>query len=467
MPTLSPGSSARWFYLTGRYLLRALAELSGAGLLPDDLAVVGVAREAWDDDDFRGHASGRLADHAAGLPAVVRDRLVSRLRYQQGDAGDAEALRGLLADAGGPVLVYLALPPSVFPAAIDGLAAAGLPDGSRIVVEKPFGTDLPSARHLNELLHQHFPEASVFRVDHFLGKQTVQNVLGLRFANRLFEPVWCAEHVESVEITWEETVALEGRAGYYDQTGALRDMVQNHLLQLLTFVAMERPTGLDERQLRDAKVALLRAVGDLDEGSVTARSARGRYTAGAVDGRTVPDYTAEAGVDPSRDTETFAEVTLTIDNDRWRGVPFTLRTGKAMGHVRREVRVRFRPVDRLPFGPGNDPTSNVLTLSMDPDRLALDVAINGAGDPFCLDPARIDVELAPQELSAYARLLLDAIEGDPSLATRGDEAEESWRIVAPILEAWRTGAVPMAAYPAGSAGPAPLSTRRSSSARSR
>lgn len=349
---------------------------------------------------------------------------MSRLRYVRGDAGDAGTLRAAAAGAGGPVLVYLALPSFVFSPAITGLAAAGLGHGTRIVVEKPFGADLASARDLNALLHRHLPEEAVFRMDHFLGKQTVQNVLGLRFANRLFEPLCGAEHVESVDIVWDETVALEGRAGYHDRTGALRDMIQDHLLQLLTFVAMERPAGLGERPLRDAKARVLRAVGALDEAAVRARTVRGRYSAGAIGGRPVPDYAAEAGVDPARVTETFAEVVLFVDDDRWRAVPFRLRTGKALGRDRREVRIAFRPVERLPFGQPGDPGPNVLTLAMDPDRLWVDIALNGAGDPFCLDPARIELELAPQELSAYARLLADALEGDPALATRSDEAED-------------------------------------------
>ena len=437
--------------LTGRYLLRALAELTAAGMLPGALEVVGVARDDWEDDTFQRHAAERLARHASDLPALVRHELVRRLRYRHGDAADANTLHSATVDAGGPVLVYLALPPSMFAPAITALAATGLPAGSRVVVEKPFGTDLASARDLNSLLQRHFAEESVFRIDHFLGKQTVQNVLGLRFANRLFEPLWCAKHIESVDIVWDETIALEGRAGYYDRTGALRDMIQNHLLQLLTFVAMERPAGLGEGPLRDAKVAVLRAT--TVDGHIDRSTLRARYSAGSIDGRAVPDYTAEPGVDPHRATETFAAVSLTVDNDRWRGVPFRLRTGKALARDRRAIRVQFRPVERLPFGQSDDPGPNVVTLSMDPDQLAVDIALNGAGDPFCLDPARIDLDLAPQGLSAYARLLVDAIEGDPALSTRGDEAEESWRIVEPVLAAWHHGAVPLRTYRAGSSGP--------------
>ncbi|MEW6473804.1 MAG: glucose-6-phosphate dehydrogenase [Actinomycetota bacterium] len=441
--------------LTARYLLRALAELVSAGALPRDVDIVGVARDPWDDTRFRLEASRRLERHASDLSREARERLVSRLRYVPGDVAEPDALREPLGDPAGPIVAFLALPPALFGAAIRGLAAAGLGGDGRLVVEKPFGTDLESARDLNRLLHRHFTEPAVFRIDHFLGKQTVQNILGLRFANRLFEPLWCAEHISSIEIVWDETVALEGRAGYYDHTGALRDMVQNHLLQLVCFVAMERPAGLGEGPLRDAKVELLRSVRRLTPHDASRLTRRARYRAGAVQGRPVPDYGAEPGVDAARGTETFTDVTLFVDNRRWLNVPFRLRTGKALAADRREVRVAFRPVERLPFGQPEEPGPNLLTLSMDPDRLSVDLALNGAGDPFCLDPARWDLELAPQELSPYARLLMDVLEGDPALFIRGDEAEESWRIVEPILEAWDAGASPLLDYRAGSDGPSP------------
>ncbi|HVF76435.1 MAG TPA: glucose-6-phosphate dehydrogenase [Acidimicrobiales bacterium] len=429
--------------LTGRYLLRALAELAAADALPDDIEIVGVARDAWDDGRFRTHAADRLGRHAADVPVSARSWLVERLAYVAGDVTDPAVLRAAAGHAAGPLIVYLALPPAVFCPAVTGLVAAGLAERARLVVEKPFGTDLHSAQELNAALAGSLPERDVFRVDHFLGKQTVQNILGLRFANRLFEPLFCAEHVERVEIVWDETVALEGRAGYYDHTGALRDMVQNHLLQLLALIAMDRPEGLGESPLRDAKVAVLRAVRRFRPDEVEQYTTRGRYQG----------YVDEPGVDPSRATETFTTTTLFVDNDRWAGVPFRVRTGKAMAARRREVRVVFRPVERLPFGQRDDPGPNVLTMAMDPDRLVVDIALNGAGDPFCLDPARWELDLAPQELSAYARLLLDVFQGDPALAVRGDEAEESWRIVEPILDAWATGAAPLVEYPAGSEGP--------------
>jgi glucose-6-phosphate 1-dehydrogenase len=439
--------------LTGRYLLRALVELVEAEALPKDVDVVGVAREPWDDGAFRSHAAQRLDRHAPDLSPEARDHLVSRLRYLPGDVSRPEVLQQAAAGAAGPVVTYLALPPALFAPAIRGIAAAGLAQDGRVVLEKPFGTDLQSARDLNRLLHRHFLESAVFRIDHFLGKQTVQNILGLRFANRLFEPLWCAEHIDRVDIVWDETVALEGRAGYYDHTGASRDMVQNHLLQLMCLVAMERPHGLGEGPLRDAKGELLRAVRRLAPGEVARLTRRARYRAGIVEGRPVPDYSAEPGVDPRRGTETYTEVTFFVDNHRWAGVPFRLRTGKALAADRREVHLVFRPIARLPFGQPDEPGPNTLSLTMDPDRLTADLALNGAGDPFCLEPARWQLELAPQELSPYARLLVDVFEGDPSLSIRGDEAEESWRIVEPILQAWAAGVSPLLEYRAGSHGP--------------
>jgi len=439
--------------LTGRYLLPAFAELTDAGCLPADTEIVGVAPEPWDDSQFQAHASRRLDAHVGNVSPGSRAHLVRRLRYVSGDVTEPDTLRQAGTGVAGPVIAYLALPPAVFGPGLVALASAGLGATIRVVVEKPFGTDLASARDLNRLLSGHFSEEAVFRIDHFLGKQTVQNILGLRFANRLFDPLWCSGHVERVDIVWDETVALEGRAGYYDHTGALRDMIQNHLLQLLCLVAMERPAGPGERPLRDAKAQVLRAVRRFDEDEVRRHTVRARYTAGTGSGRRIPHYVEEDGVDPERGTETLAEATLFVDNERWAGVPFRLRTGKALGRDRREIRIGFRPMERLPFGQADDPGPNALTLGMDPDRLSADLALNGAGDPFCLEPARWELLLAPQELSAYARLLIDVMDGDPSLSIRGDEAEESWGIVEPIVEAWKVGAAPMGTYRAGSEGP--------------
>ena len=442
--------------LTGRFLLGALAEMACCGYLPADLGIVGVAQDHWDTTRFQKHAAERLERHAAHLPRAGRQELVERLTYVAGDVTDPAVLSEAFGAHTDASVAYLALPPAVFAPAIEALAAIGLSGGSRIVVEKPFGTDRASARALNQLLHRHFAEEAVFRLDHFLGKQTVQNILGVRFANRLFEPVWNREHVAGVDIVWDETVSLEGRAGYYDRTGALRDVVQNHLLQLLCLVAMERPDGLGDKELRDRKVELLRAVRTLTPAEISEHTCRARYSAGQVGERQLPDYTGEPGVDPARHTETYAEVTLFVDNDRWHGVPFRLRTGKALSPDRRQIGIEFRPVTDLLFGQPGDPPLNRLVFQMGPDRMILDLALNGAGDPFCLEDAALELTLAPQDLSAHARLLVEALEGDPALSIRGDEAEECWRIVEPIVEEWRRGAPPLLTYAAGSHGPAPV-----------
>jgi glucose-6-phosphate 1-dehydrogenase len=439
--------------LTARYLAPALVRLHAAGRLADGFHVVGTARDDWDTEAFRRHIAACLERHAADAPAAARAAVLRCLEYRRADVTDPAQVAAVLGDPPRPAVVYLALPPAVAGAAVRALGRLARAEGSRVVVEKPFGDDLASAQALNRALHAALPETAVFRMDHFLGKQTVQNILGLRFANRVFEPVWNAQHVDRVEIVWDETLGLEGRAGYYDRAGALKDMIQNHLLQLLSLVAMEPPIGLAERDLRDRKVDLLRAVRRLAPDEVVASTSRARYGPGRIGERVLPAYAAEAGVDPGRQTETFAEVTLRVDNWRWTGVPFLLRTGKALGRDRREMAVHFRAVPHLVFSAPREPVTNVLVLTLDPDRLSLRVNINGPGDPFDLEAAELDLELAPQELPAYARLLLAVLEGDPTLSIRGDEAEESWRIVEPILEVWAKGGVPLREYPAGATVP--------------
>lgn len=431
--------------LTGRYLLPALAQLHRAGALPARLQVVGAGRHEWSQEQFRGYAVEQLEQHAGEVP----EGFPERLGWRSADATSAADLRKLL---GGdrPAVAYLALPPAVYPATVAALADAGVAAGTRLVVEKPFGTDRDSARELNAGIHAVLPEEAVFRVDHFLAKQTVQNLLGLRFANRLFEPVWNHAHVARVEVIWDETLGVAGRAGYYDHTGALRDMLQNHLLQLLALVAMEPPAGLGQRDLRDRKLDVLRATRALPAAEA---SVRARYTGGTVDAVELPDYTAEPGVDPGRETETFAEATVMIDNWRWAGVPFVLRSGKALRADRTELALHFRPVPHHVFPEPEQAPANVLRLQVNPDAISLGLNLNGAGDPFALSQAELDIRLAPQDLPPYARLLLDILDGDPTLSIRGDEAEECWRVVEPVLASWSAGDVPMESYSAGSAGP--------------
>ncbi|GAA4729796.1 hypothetical protein GCM10023328_05650 [Modestobacter marinus] len=438
--------------LTGRLLLPGLAQLLQADALDADVGVLAVGREDWSEQEYREWARTRLADHAPQVPEEARDRLVDRLGYQRGDVTAADDLRQVLARVSGRPVVYLALPNTVFLPTLEALTGVELPEGTTIAVEKPFGRDEADARELNAVLHRLVPEERAFRTDHFLAKQTVLNVLGLRFANRLFEPVWNAAHVDRVEIVFDETLGLEGRAGYYDKAGALRDMLQNHLLQQLALVAMEPPTAVDGASLAARKADVLRAVrppADLIRDTV-----RGRYTAGTVQGRELPDYTSEDGVDPARETETHAELTLTIDNWRWAGVPFRLRSGKALGASRREIAVWFKPVPHLAFG-DQQLEPDVLRLGLDPDHVTVELNLNGPGEPFDLERRALDIELPPNDLSAYGLLLREMLAGDTTLSISDVEAEQSWRIVEPVLAAWAAGEVPLREYPAGSAGPAP------------
>lgn len=439
--------------LTPRYLLPALARLYETGRLPEGFEVSGLARDDWDTEAFRGFVEARLAEHAADVAARSRSRFVEMLEYRRADATDPQEVAKALGPSREPLVAYLALPPAVFAPTVEALAEVGLPEGSQIVVEKPFGENLESARKLNRLLHEAFPEEAVFRADHFLGLQTVQNVLGLRFANRVFEPLWNHDHVERVEIIWDETLALEGRASYYDTAGALKDMIQNHLLQLLCLIGMEPPITLHERDLRGRKVDVLRAVRRLSPEEVERQTVRARYSAGRIGDEDIRAYVEEEGIDPERETETFAQVTLAVDNWRWAGVPFVLRTGKALSRDKAEIAIHFKPVPHPAFGQETEPRPNVLRLRFNPDRIALVVNVNGPGDPFYLEDVELGAELAPQDPPAYGRLLLGVLEGDPTLSIRADEAEESWRIVKPILEAWEQGRVPLLEYPAGSDGP--------------
>jgi glucose-6-phosphate 1-dehydrogenase len=390
--------------LTSRLLLPALAALVAHGSAPPGLAVVGVAREDWDDGRFRGHCERALDRFAGSVDPAARRTVLRSLTYARADVTDADQLAAAVGTQ--PCAVYLALPNTVFAPTCRALRDVGLADGSVLVVEKPFGTGLADARSLNALVTQVVPEERVFRVDHFLAKQTVVNVLGLRFANRVFEPVWNAVHIASVDVVFDETLGLEGRVGYYDRAGALRDMLQNHLLQVLALVAMEPPTSTRARDLRDRRVDALRAVSVHDPDSAGS-SVRARYTAGSVDGRPLPAYADEPGVDPALGTETYAEVLLDVDNWRWAGVPFRLRSGKALARGRQEVVVTFRPVPHLPF-PSSEPVRpNTLRLSLKPDRVALELNVNGPGDPFELDPAELALELPDHELTPYPGTTVD------------------------------------------------------------
>jgi len=444
--------------LTGRYLLPALAQV-----LPEvegGLRVIGVSQDALDPDAFRAELRRRLEQHAGDVDEAVRGDLAADADYVRGDVTDPATLSAAFAAADStsdaPVVLYLALPHVLFEDVVRALRSCELPDGLRVVVEKPFGKDLEGARRLNALLADVLPEERTFRVDHFLAKQTVLNVLGLRFANRVFESLWSNAHISSVDIVFDETVDAQARASYYDRSGALRDMVQNHLLQLLTYVAMEPPLSMDPIDLSARKLDVLRAVRTLGHDEVAAATLRGRYTSGDVTGRDgarhVESYVDAKGVDPGRETETYAEVTLHIDNWRWAGVPFRLRTGKALAGDRHEIVIRFADLPHTVFA-GPRPRANELRLQLDPDRMSLKINVNGLGDPFDLEVVDLDADLAAQRPGPYGQLLLAVIHGDTRLSAHAGEAEEGWRIVEPILAAWADGIAPLQDYAAGGDGP--------------
>ena len=439
--------------LTSRLLLPGLATLLASDWEEGRPAplVLGSDRGELGPEEWRERVrSGlRRAD-------VTGDRLLDvedRTRYRPADVTRADDLRHLLADCEGTPAIYFALPPGVTAQACEALTSVDLPPGTVLVLEKPFGADRDSAVRLNRLLAGLVPEEQVFRVDHFLGRSDVLNILGVRFGNRLLEPVWNCHHVDRVEVVYDEHLALEGRAGYYDHAGALADMVQSHLLQVMAVLMMEPVESIDERSFRDAKSELLRATrlwgDDAREGS-----RRARYTAGRLGERAVPAYADEEGVDPDRGTETLAEVTLEVDTDRWAGVPVVLRSGKALGRVRKAAVVTLKPVPRLPAGLLGQETPDTVTIGFKPPRLAIGLDVNGPGDPWDLERADLDADLGSGELSAYGEVLRGVLDGDPLLSVRGDNAEECWRIVDPVVRAWGADEVSLESYPAGSAGPA-------------
>lgn len=435
--------------LTARLLLPGLG-----GLLSEyqgrKLRLVGAGAEPWDDARWRERVEKSFATVQAHGPLV--DHVISETRYFAADVTDPAAWTALLGACDGPVAIFFALPPPVTARACGALATIDLPAHTRLVLEKPFGTDEESAADLNDLLLTLVPEDRIHRVDHFLGKSTVLNLLGLRFANRILEPVLTSEHVERVDIVFDENLSLEGRAGYYDGAGALVDMVQSHLLQVLSLLAMEPPSSLSAADLRDHKAGVLRAT-HLWRGDPVRFSRRARYTAGRLGDRDIPNYVDEPGIDGSRMTETLAEVTLAVDTWRWAGVPFRIRTGKAIATPRKQATILFRPAPRLPHGFTGGGEPNRIVVGFGPDTIDVQLNVNGPGDPLTIDQTTLHSEFGPGGLPAYGEVLLGVLEADPSLSVRGDTAEDCWRIVQPVLDAWQAGRVPLDEYPAGSAGP--------------
>ena len=414
------------------------------------MLLVGSSVEDWDDETWRRRVRDSI-EAEGDSPAA---RLAESTFYVKADVTAAGDLRRVLDRVEGQLVIYFALPPEVAIAACKALREIGCPEGTRLALEKPFGRDAESAAAFNELLEQIVPESRIFRVDHFLGLSTVMNIAGLRFANRVLEPVLNSHHVSSVEIVWDEDLALEGRAGYYDHAGALVDMIQSHLLQVTAVLAMEPPPAINAVEVRDGTARVLRAAGIWKEDPVRF-SRRARYSAGAVDGRKLPAYAEEDGVDPDRGTETFAEVALELNTWRWRGVPFRLRSGKALGNPRKEAIINFREPEWLPTGFTGDAGHNRLRIGLGfgADTLRFDLEVNGPGDPRELEQTTLEAELGAGYLSEYGEVLKGILDDNPTLSVRGDAAVECWRIIEPIRQAWHDGKVPLQEYPAGSGGP--------------
>jgi glucose-6-phosphate 1-dehydrogenase len=461
--------------LAHRKLLPALYNLAHEGQLPERFEMVGVGRRDQEHEDFRDAALDSIERFSRRRPDPnVLESLLDDMRYVQGSFDDDEVyaeltrtLQGFDEQAGRPLdrVYYLSTAPEFFPLIAGKLGAAGLNRvkgaKTRIVIEKPFGYDLASARALNAELLEVFDEPQIFRIDHYLGKETVQNLMALRFANALFEPVWNRNYIDHVQITAAEDIGIGGRAGYYEHSGALRDLVQNHMLQLLALLAMEPPTAFDADRLRDEKLKVLEAIVPPRIDEVASMVVRAQYGPGVVGGGRVPGYREEEGVALDSRTPTYAALRLHVSNWRWAGVPFYLRTGKRLARKLTEIAVILKPVPHVAFQSSGSVgiQANQIVLTVQPDEgVSLSIGAKIPGSRMRIRPVNMEYRYGTSFLSespeAYERLILDAMRGDATLFTRNDEIEALWGIVDPILDAWAqdtTTEIPQ--YEAGSAGP--------------
>lgn len=461
--------------LTRRKLIPALYNLAADGNLPSALAVVCFARRDKTDEGFRGELGEAVRKHSRRpVNDELWERFATNIFYHRSSFDDGAGYTSLgkrldeldtRLGTRGNRLYYLASSPTEFDVILDHLRSSGLSHAkknswARLIVEKPFGTDLPSAHRLNTAVAAAFPERDTFRIDHYLGKETAQNLMVLRFANSVFEALWNHRYVENVQITASEPLGVESRAGYYEQSGAMRDMVQNHLLQLLCLTAMEPPSDLGADAVRDEKVKVLRALRPLTGETVAENVVRAQYTDGFINGREVPAYRAEPGVAPESLTETYVALRLHIDNWRWAGVPFFVRVGKRLPKSGTEIAIQFRGTPPVLFNRESrlqDP--NVLVVRIQPDEgISFRMAAKMPGALLQIEPVKMDfhygTSFGKATPEAYERLLLDAMSGDATLFARRDEVEHAWQFIDGIREAWQDGAAPrLDFYPAGSWGP--------------
>ncbi len=468
--------------LTKRKLIPAVYRLSKRGLLPAQFAVIGIGRTQMDDEAFRTQFRESLEEFTGAGSArdEVAASLASRMYYIPGEMDDQALYRRIVArldeiSGAEGVLFYLAIPPTVYGTVIEQLGMNGLTKAAdkgngwrRVIVEKPFGTDLASARDLNHLAHRHFAEDQVYRIDHYLGKETVQNLLVFRFGNGMFEPVWNRRYIDHVQITAAETVGVEHRAAYYEGAGAVRDMVQNHLMQVLTLVAMEPPSAFTAENVRDRKMDALLAVqplvdrDDPDHTRLSRNIVRAQYRQGWVNGEEVPGYLEERGVNPKSSTETFVAARFLLDNWRWAGVPFFLRTGKRLPKRTTEIAIQFRnpPLEIFRRASKTSLSPDLLIVNIQPDEgISLRFEAKLPGSRMQIAPVmmnfRYGTTFTAEVPEAYEALLLDAMLGDPTLFARHDFVEASWALITPVLEAWsRQQSAPLPGYEAGEWGPA-------------